>query len=617
MPMRRLLLSGACVLALMQSPMGWAEEGVSAETSASATATPLSAAKTAELDAYIEKARRDWRVPGLAIAVVRDDKIVYIKGFGQRDIAKNLPVTADTLFVGASTTKAFTSAGVGILVDEGKLKWDEPVQAYLPNFDVADKTIGAQITLRDMLSHRSGMPRHDAVWYNNNDLTRADIVTRLPYLQASAPLRSKWQYNNMMYMTAGHVVEKNAGTSWEEFTRARLFKPLGMTRTNFSVAEMERDGNHASAYKLNEKREITPIPLRKVDFIGPAGSINSTAHDYANWMIMHLNDGSFKGRRVLSKDSVEATHAPLLPVGGASEFPEFSTNLYGMGWFVDSYRGEERVQHGGNLDGFTARTTLFPRRKLGVVIFVNLEASPLPGYLSVDVFDRILGSTPMDWSTKMLARRDIGEKASDEGKQRLNEQRVQNTKPAHAMADYVGSYSHPGYGRWIFALGADGRMTGTYNGMTAKFEHWHYEQFNGMPVKTEDDGLDNTRANFITDLRGRVGAVQIEMDPLVPPIEFAKQADAKFTDPATLARYVGAYKLRDQVLTVELNGARLVLTVPGQSPYALVPEVDGTFALEVQRAIGVKFVSEGDRVVRLQMLQPDGVFDAERMPSQK
>jgi Domain of unknown function (DUF3471) len=229
----------------------------------------------------------------------------------------------------------------------------------------------------------------------------------------------------------------------------------------------------------------------------------------------------------------------------------------------------------------------------------------------------MLGLKPINWSTKMLARRDIGEKASDEGKKRLDEQRVQGTKPAHAMADYAGTYSHPGYGNWIFALSADGRMTGTYNGMVAKFDHWHYEQFNGMPVKTEDDGLENTRVNFITDLRGRVGAVQIEMDPLVPPIEFTKQADTKLKGPATLARYVGAYKLRDQVITVELNSTRLVLTVPGQSPYELVPEVDGTFALEVQRTIGVKFVSEGDRIVRLQMLQPNGVFDAERMANKQ
>jgi CubicO group peptidase (beta-lactamase class C family) len=614
---RFLIISASLAAFALASPALSQGADSKLDTTNAAPAPALTAAQMAELDSYIEKARVDWRIPGLAIAIIQGDKIVYAKGFGLRDVAKNLPVTADTLFVGASTTKAFTSAGVGIMVDEGKLKWDEPVQTYLPTFNVADKAVGAQITLRDMLSHRTGMPRHDAIWYNNNDLTRADIVKRLPYLESSAPLRSTWQYNNMMYMTAGHVVELTAGTNWEDFTRDRLFKPLNMSRSNFSVTDMERDSNHASAYKLNDKYVVTYIPLRKVDFIGPAGSINSTVKDYANFAIMHLNEGKFNGKQVVSKESIEATHAPLLPVGGPPEFPEFSTSLYGMGWFVDTYRGEERVQHGGNLDGFTARTTLFPDRKMGIITFVNMEASPLPGYVSLDVYDRLSKQKPMNWATKMLARRDILEKAGDEGKKRMDEQKVPGTKPAHVMTDYAGTFNHPGYGGWKFALGTDGRLTGSYNGMAANFDHWHFEQFIGQPAKGEDDSLENTRANFVTDLRGRVGSVEIEMDPLVPPIKFVKQADAGLSDEALLKRYVGSYKLRDQIITVELNGARLILTVPGQSPYVLVPEVDGTFALEVQRAIGVKFVNEGGAVVRLQMLQPNGVFDAERIADKK
>jgi CubicO group peptidase (beta-lactamase class C family) len=589
---------------------------VGAQPTPSTPATPpltLSAAQMRELDTYLDKARQDWRVPGMAVAIILDDKIVYMKGFGQRDIAKNLPVTPDTMFVGASTTKAFTSAGIAALVDEGKLTWDQPVSKYLTNFKVSDAPRSDQITLRDMLSHRTGLPRHDAIWYNNNTLTRASIVERLPFLEMSAPLRSTWQYNNIMYMTAGHVAELTAGKSWEDFTRERIFAPLGMTRTNFSVADMARDSNAATAYKLNETRQVTAIPLRNVDFIGPAGSINSTVRDYANWTRMQLNGGRFNGRQIISRLNIEATHAPLLPVGGPPEFPEFSTSMYGMGWFVDTYRGEARVQHGGNLDGFTARTTLFPGRKMGIVTFVNMEASPLPGYVSLDIVDRVLGRQPLNWSVKLLARRDVGEAATDAAKKRISEQRVANTSPAHPIAAYPGTYRNPGYGDWTFTLGDDGKMIGTYNGQIAKFSHWHYEQFDGQPIKTEDDGLENTRANFVTDLRGRVASVNIEMDPLVAPIEFKRLADPSLSNASTLAAYVGDYQLRDQVLKVTLSGTQLVLTVPGQSPYRLVPEVDGNFALESMRTIGVKFVKEGDKIVKLQMLQPNGVFDALRV----
>jgi CubicO group peptidase (beta-lactamase class C family) len=608
--MRRYVGVGIALSTFMIAPNLSAQQARLSPTTSPLT---LSAAQMRELDTYLERARQDWRVPGMAVAIVLDDKIVYMKGFGLRDIARNLPVTPDTMFVGASTTKAFTAAGIAALVDDGKLTWDEPVSRYLTNFRVSDAPRSDQITLRDMLSHRTGLPRHDAMWYNNDTLTRADIVERLPFLEMSAPLRSRWQYNNIMYMTAGHVAELAAGKSWEEFTRERIFAPLGMTRTNFSVTDMARDANAATAYKLNETRQITAIPLRNVDFIGPAGSINSTVHDYANWTRMQLNGGSFNGSQVISRANIEATHAPLLPVGGPPEFSEFSVSMYGMGWFVDTYRGETHVQHGGNLDGFAARTTLFPDRKIGIVTFVNLEGSPLPGYVSLDIADRILGRQPVNWSVRLLARRDIGEAATDAAKERVTEQRVANTNPAHPIAAYPGTYRHPGYGDWTFALGTDGTMLGTYNGQNARFSHWHYEQFDGQPITTVDDSLESTRANFITDLRGRVASVQIEMDPLVAPIEFKRVADPTLSNASTLAAYVGDYQLRDQVLKVTLSGAQLVLTVPGQAPYRLVPEVDGTFALEVMRTIGIKFVKEGDRIVKLQMLQPNGVFDAVRI----
>lgn len=595
--------------------MATAAQSSADEPAGSETPMALTDEQIAELDSYIEEVREAWRVPGLAIAIVQNDEIVYMKGFGKRDIARDLPVTPDTIFVGASTTKAFASASVGLLVDDGMLSWDDPVQDYLPTFNIADKATGAQITLRDMLSHRTGMPRHDSVWYNNSTLSRADLLQRLPHLESSAPLRSKWQYNNMMYMMAGHVVETTVGKQWEQFTAERLFKPLGMTRTNFSIAEMERDPNHARAYTLDDDQKVVAIPLRPVDFIGPAGSINGSVRDYANWTKLHLNGGMFEGEQIISKNAIEATHFPVLPVGGKPEFPDFSPTLYAMGWFVDTYRGHTRVQHGGNLDGATARVTLFPNLKMSVVTFVNMEASPLPGHLSLDVLDRVAQLTPHNWSRKMIARRNIAESATSEAAERLDELRVPDTQPAHATTAYAGTYSDAGYGDWTFAAQPDGSLSGTYNQMTAKFSHWHFEQFKGEALKEEDDVLDDLVVKFVTDLHGRVSGVEIVMDQSVPPIEFKLRADESLSDPAVLGRYVGEYSLQGQTISVALNGDTLVLTVPGQSPYELEPDVEATFILASARSISARFTSENGKVTSLQMLQPNGVFEAKRVTS--
>lgn len=597
------------LFALLAVPAAWAAPPADA-----APASPeATAVDEAALDALIEQARSDWRVPGLAIAIVKGDRVVYLKGFGRRDVARDLPVTPDTLFVGASTTKAFTATTAGLLVDRGELAWDAPVRTWLPGFAIADRDASAQISLRDMLSHRTGLPRHDLLWYNNDALRRDDLPARMASLQSSAPLRTRWQYNNLMYMLSGHVIETVAGKPWEQFARDELLCPLGMTRTNFSVREMAADRNAALAYKLDRQRVAQPIPLRPVDFIGPAGSINSTARDYAQWLRLNLDGGEVGGRRLLSAASLQALHAPLLPTGGKPEFAEFGTGFYGMGWFVDSYRGMTRVQHGGNLDGFAARVTLFPEQGWGSAIFVNLEGSPLPGWLSLDVMDRLVGLAPLDWSKKMLQRRALSEGAEDRARERQGELRVANAPPAHPLAQYAGTYRHPGYGTLAVTAGESG-LRGVYNRMPFALAPWHYEVFNSTPDKPEDDGLEDLKFQFQTDARGQIAGVSVQMEALVEPILFERQVDARLRDPVFLGAFVGRYRYLDQRIEVALSGDRLVLTVPGQSPYTLLPQVDGNFVFENVRSIGVRFVREGQRVTGLQLLQPAGVFDAPREP---
>ena len=567
----------------------------------------------AALDAYIESVMAEWRVPGLAVAIVKDDEIIYSKGFGKRDLANNLPVTEHTLFATASTSKAFTSFGVGLLVDEGKLDWDRPLRRDVPGFEMVNDTLTSQLNLRDMLSHRTGLPRHDRLWYANTDITPGELMARLRYLPVSAPIRAKWQYNNLMYVTAGHAIAVKADQTWENFTRQRILDPLGMTRTNFSVAEMAADPDHAIAYKEDSDRQTIAISTRPVGSIGPAGAINSSVSDYAQWMRVLLNDGKLGDEHVISDNQLSQIFSGVIKVGSDPEFSDFTPTFYGLGWFTDSYRGMQRVQHGGNLDGFSAHVTLFPEEKVGSVIFVNKEASPLPGYLSLDIQDRIMALDPRDWSRNMLQRRNIAETAIDEAKERKDELRVLGTQPAHPIASYAGIYEDKGYGK-LTIIEQDGRLLATYNSSEMHLDHWHFDQFNSVPLRAEDASFEDMRFNFLTGRRGVVDQVQIEMDALAGLTTFRKKADPRLTAQDYLARLVGDYAFMDRTIVVAMAGESLQLTIEGQPTYTLEAQVDGTFGLQEVSTVFVKFVEDeaGNSIEELQLLQPNGVFVAKR-----
>ena len=250
------------------------------------------------IDAVIEATLEDWKTPGMSLAVVVGNTVVLTKGYGYRDVENEIPVTPDTLFAIGSSSKAFTTFIMGLLVDQGQLDWDEPVASYLPDFKLFDEYATAHLTPRDMVCHRSGLPRHDLTWYNNKEITRAGLVRRLRYLEPNEDLRAEWQYNNLMFLTAGYLVERLTGMSWEEAVSTRIFEPLGMERSNFSVLESQLDDDHALPY-LEEDDVVREIAFRVIDVMGPAGSINSSANEMARWVKLHLNRGVIDGTPVI------------------------------------------------------------------------------------------------------------------------------------------------------------------------------------------------------------------------------------------------------------------------------------------------------------------------------
>jgi CubicO group peptidase (beta-lactamase class C family) len=390
-------------------------------------------------DTVVTMGLDELRVPGAAIAVVKDKEVILAKGFGYRDVDKKLPVTADTLMAIGSSTKAFTAFVLGTLVDKGQVEWDAPVRDYIPWFRLLDAQAGERLTPRDLVTHRSGLPRHDLLWYNNHTATREALVRSLAYLQPSADLREKWQYNNLMFLTAGYLVETMTGRSWEANVRSLVFEPLGMTRSNFSVAESQKDADFAFPYDERDGK-VQKIPFRDITTIGPAGSINSSVNEMSRWVSVHINGGKLGDAQIIGADTLADLHRPYMTTGTISTRPDITSFDYALGWMVDNYRGHNRVYHGGNIDGFSALVSLWPDDGLGFVILTNKNGTGLPELLVRTAADRILGLEAVDWigdaAKKIAAGREVGKKAEENKTAR----RRPGTVPAHKLEEYAGDY---------------------------------------------------------------------------------------------------------------------------------------------------------------------------------
>lgn len=574
-------------------------------------ADPVAEAKKAleGFDETVAKGLAQLKVPGAAIAIVKDKEIIFSKGFGFRDVDGKLPMTADTLMAIGSSTKAFTAFTLGTLVDQGRVEWDKPVRNYIPWFRLYDAQAGERLTPRDLVTHRSGLPRHDLVWYNNRTATREDLVRRLAYLPPTADLREKWQYNNMMFLTAGYLVETLTGKSWEDSVRTLVFDPLGMSRSNFSVAESQKDKDFALPYDERDGK-VVKIPFRDISLVGPAGSINSTANEMSRWVTVHINGGKYGDKQVIDANTLADLHTPYMTTGGVSTRPDITAPDYALGWMVDNYRGHGRVHHGGNIDGFSAMVSLLPNDGLGFVVLTNKNGTGLSELLIRTAADRILGLEAVDWIGDASKRLAEGEAVGKKAEEKKATRRRPGTSPAHKLDEYGGDYTHPGYGDLKVTL--KGSQLGfTYNGIATPLAHWHYETFSGG--KSEDPTFEDMKLTFRTDVNGNVVGVAMPFEPSVDDIYFAKKPEARLSDPAYLKTLVGSYILASQTVTVSLKGDTLTLFIPGQPVYDLVPEVGGEFSLKVAKVVRVRFLEDAKgQVTGAEVNQPGGVFEYKR-----
>lgn len=565
----------------------------------------------AGFDAWLESARAAWKVPGVSIAVVKDGKVIYTSAAGKRDVENDLPMTPDTLLAIGSSTKAFTTTVLATLVDEGKLDWDVPVRTYMPDFAIADEEASRGMTAVDLVTHRSGMPRHDLLWYNST-LTRGEMFSRLKHLVSNKAPRTEFQYNNLMYLSAGVLIERMTEKTWEDAVRERVLTPLGMTRSVFRIADVQKDADHALPYRETDE-VVSKIGFRDIESMGPAGSIMSSANEMSRWVAAQLNTTGSTGAKLVNASTLTKLQSSHMHMGGPMTSLDNHVVAvgYGLGWFIDVYRGHRRVHHGGNIDGFSAMVMLLPEDGAGLVVLTNLDGTSLPSIVAQHATDRLLGLESVDWSGKLLGESAVARSMLKDAKDKQASVRKEGTVPAHVLTAYAGGYEHPGYG--VIDIGNSGSaLQFTYNRLSAPMEHWHYEVFNCLK-NTDEPVLEGVKVQFMTGFDGEVEGVRLTMDPSVEPVVFKRKADALLTDAAHLAKLAGEYQLGPQTVRCEVRGRTLWTVMPGQPAYELVAERNNTFALKGLAGFKVRFeVDDAGAVKTATFIQPNGVFTAVR-----
>lgn len=433
------------------------------------------------LGAEIEQMIGDWGIPGAAVVVIQDDEITFAQGFGVREIGGGDPVDEHTIFAVGSTSKAFTAASIAMLVDEGKVSWDDPIGDHVPIFQLSDPYITRDLRVRDLMAHNSGLMRGDRLWYASGR-SREEVLEQVRHQPVTFPLRSTFQYNNTTWIAAGEVIENASGMSWDDFVASRIFRPLGMTRSTTSVEALKRLDNVATPHNPSLDGEVKAIPYRNIDNAGPAGSINSSALQMAQWIRLQLGRGEFEGERLISEEAIGETHTSQMLIRKegtwALTWPESDFLTYGLGWFLSSYRDVTMISHGGNIDGMTAYVGFVPRRGYGMVILSNLSsANGFSSALAHRIIDRLEGGEGLPWNENMLKVFNEFTDRQRAAAREVEESRAEGTSTTLPVAEYAGTYANDMYGE-IAVTEDGGVLSASFGaGYHGSLEHWHYDTF--------------------------------------------------------------------------------------------------------------------------------------------
>ena len=482
-------------------------------------ATPFQK-KLPVIDTYIDSFMHAWNIPGLALGIVYKDQLIYAKGYGYRDLENKLPVDAQTIFPIASNTKLFTATAALLLQEEQKLNLDKPVRDYMPALKFSTNDLNAQITLRDMLSHRTGLYNYGGLWAGAR-VTRKELTDRVAVIPPAMGIREGYIYNNIMYVAAGAVMETVTGKSWETIIREKLLTPLQMNATHFFGDVTTASGNIAFPYyapdtarTLKRRTQVIQTPA-----LGPAGTMLSNLTDMSHWMIAQLNGGKYKGVQAFSAKAIQQTMVPNAVADHEGKWPELSHALYGLGRNVQTYKGHKIATHTGSIDGFYSNLTFFPSDSLAVFMVHNsIPAGSVRGVMAFPVFDRLLSLPLTDWSGRYLSQNSKELANAIKERDSVAATRVLNTSPSHAISVYAGKYHHPVYGEVVITLEKES-LQFSFRNIQTQLHHFHYDQF--VTREEMNSGMAEFRLNFLTNAKGEIDrfSMRVYGDPIV---EFVK-----------------------------------------------------------------------------------------------
>jgi CubicO group peptidase (beta-lactamase class C family) len=577
-----MLFSSASALA----PRAQAQEAAKAQAAAPANLD----ARLAAIEKAVEERRVANGIPGLSLVIVKDDRVIYMKGFGYKDFEKKVAVTPDTLFAIGSSSKAFTALLVAMAADAGKLSLDDPPKKYLPYFKLQDPEADAKITLRDLLSHSSGLNRTDLAWASGT-LNREEVIRVAAQAKPTAKLREKFQYQNVMYAAAGEIVGRAENSSWDKLIGERIFKPLGMKDSDTSAAVMQKARDYSFGYVYEEAtKETRRVPMRDFPAVAPAGAINSSARDMAQWLRLMLGGGAFEGKRLVSEKSFAELLKPQTKIAGQVS--------YGLGWFLREWKGHKVAEHGGNIDGFNAQVALMPDQRLGFAMLTNVSASPLPASAMNVVWSNLVGdpNAPAP-APAAVAAADPAAKIENEVGDYLLES--VNVKMAVSVREGKLNISVPGQPTYTLAP-AGGRR---YKFNEVEGFYATFRPAKGNPQETELY-LEQPQGNAVLKKVKAADATNAG----------ASGASAEYAGP--LKEVVGSYEPERQgapEVEVAVRDGKVALVVPGQPAYPLVErskDVLGSTALPETYSIVVRR-DEAGRVVGITLKQPgnESVFN--------
>lgn len=458
-------------------------------------------------DAWVESARQDWKIPGMAVGIVKDGEVIYAKGFGEKRLGSGGEVDANTIFSIASVSKNITAAALGILVDEGKINWDDKITQHIPWFQFKDPWVTREVTIRDVLTHQVGLGR---ILGNRLQFmtasSRDEVLHQMRYMDFEKPFRSDFVYNNVMYSLAGQIIEYVDGRTWDEFLKERLFTPLTMNSSTTSITQLKSNDNLAYPHQEIEGK-VVEIARRNWDNAGPAGGVNASIHDLNKWMLMQLGaSGSYNGKTIVSAKQMNEIHKPQMVSADADAMaPQGS---YGFGWRITDYKGKRVLTHGGATDGFNTAMYLMPELELGIIVVGN-NFNSLGNALAYQVMDSFLGGDAIDWNERYLQGHKRAYERAMTARNDIHSARIKETKPSLNLDAYVGSYLSDGYGKIdVKKVGNDLVLHfWDTDELEAKLEHWHFDTFRAVwknPAQREEF------MQFHLDKNGKVAALDFE-----------------------------------------------------------------------------------------------------------